>query len=440
MKFLFASALFLAGTMMPATALPAIEHWTTHNGARVYFIPVAQIPMLDVRLMLDAGNLRDNKLPATSDLTATLLQAGTKQLSEQQIAQQLEDIGANLSVSVSADATRISLRTLSETSYRQQALSLLTQILKEPRFPQAALDRERKRLLIALDAQQEDPASLADEAFNARLYPDHPLGTTRDQIKTALAHISPQTLAAFHAQYYQASSLVIALTGDIDHDTAKLIAEQISSSLPSGTPLATPPAIPHSLTAQSAPQHIHFQGPQSQILIGSQGVARLDPDYYRLMLANHVLGGSSLNSLFSKEIREKRGLTYGISSFFDAGLLAGPFQISLTVENQKVEEALTVTHATLKQFIEQGPSDQELDAAKANLINGFALRADSNAKIANILAAIGYYQLPLDYFDTYAQTISALSRTEVHEAFKRHVNPEKLTTVVVGEQIKTNTP
>jgi zinc protease len=160
---------------------------------------------------------------------------------------------------------------------------------------------------------------------------------------------------------------------------------------------------------------------------------RGDPDYLPLYLGNHILGGSGLVSRISDEIREKRGLSYSANSYFSPMAVEGPYLLSLQTKNDSTEEALTVLHATLAQFIAEGPTEAELIAAKKNITGGFALNIDSNKDILGYIAMIGFYALPLDYLDTFIDQINAVSVAQIHDAFKRRIHPDKMVLITVGE-------
>jgi zinc protease len=166
--------------------------------------------------------------------------------------------------------------------------------------------------------------------------------------------------------------------------------------------------------------------------MGQPGISRDDPDYFPLYVGNHILGGSGLVSMLSDELREKRGLTYGVYSYFRPMQQLGPYQMALQTRNEKALEALTVLRDTVKNFVETGPSEAQLTAAKQNITGGFALRVDSNSKIADYLAMIGFYDLPLDYLDNFNDKVNAVTVAEIKDAFERRVNADKMLTVLVG--------
>ncbi|MCG8098279.1 MAG: insulinase family protein, partial [Candidatus Thiodiazotropha taylori] len=179
-------------------------------------------------------------------------------------------------------------------------------------------------------------------------------------------------------------------------------------------------------------KQIPFPSTQSHLYLGQPGLKRGDPDYFPLYVGNHILGGSGLVSLLSEEVREKRGLSYSVYSFFIPMRQLGLFQVGLQTKNEQADEALKVVKDTLQRYITEGPTDEELKAAKQNITGGFPLRIASNGKIVEYLAVIGFYDLPLDYLDRFVERIEAVSKEQIRDAFKRRVDSERLVRVQVG--------
>jgi zinc protease len=196
-------------------------------------------------------------------------------------------------------------------------------------------------------------------------------------------------------------------------------------------PIATPPA---AADAAAHTVRIDYPTTQTHVLIGQPGISRDDPDYFPLYVGNHVLGGSGLVSRISEEIREKRGLSYSAYSYFTPMRQRGPFTIGLQTRNDQVEQALQVARDTLQKFIEEGPTARELEESKQNITGGFPLRLSSNKKIVGMLAMIGFYQLPIDYLDTFTTRVEAVTLEDIRDAFSRRIQPGNMVTVLVGSQ------
>ena len=195
------------------------------------------------------------------------------------------------------------------------------------------------------------------------------------------------------------------------------------------TALLLPDVVP---LTKASENRITHPATQSHILMGAPGIRRDDPDYFPLFVGNYILGGGGFVSRFTEEVRSKRGLAYSVYSTFSPMRYEGPFQIGLQTKKDQAGEALEVVRVTLKDFIANGPTEKELQAAKQNIVGGFPLRVDSNKKIHDYLALIGFYNLPLDYLNEFPRKVQAVTVEDVRTAFRKRVNPDALVTVVVG--------
>lgn len=414
-----------------ASASPQIQTWTTPNGARVYFVPSPELPMVDVRVVFDAGSARDGNQGGVSQITNSLLDQGAGGLNADQIAERVDTLGAQLSTSAYRDMAIVSLRSLTEPKLLDPALGIMADVIAKPSFPQDAFGRVQKRMLVALRAEKESPSAIAGKAFFAEVYGEHPYASPSLGTEESVTALTRNDAVAFHRRYYAAKNAVIAMTGAVDREQAEKIAERIVAALPSGE--AAPELPPASMPKQAKTVHIQYPSAQTHILMGQPGITRDDPDYFPLYVGNHILGGSGLVSRMAVEVREKRGLAYSAYSYFSPMHVAGPFTAGLETRNEKADEAMKVMRDTLKDFITAGPTQDELAAAKKNITGGFALRLDSNGKIVENLASIGFYRLPLDYLDTFNKKVDAVTVAQVREAFQRRIHPEDMVTVMVGD-------
>jgi len=425
--------LWLCALLLPITAAvagPVIQQWETGNGARVYFVPAPQLPMVDIRVVFDAGSARDGDKPGLAMMTNSLLAKGTAGLDEEKISELFEGLGAVYSSSALRDMGMVGLRSLSDTNYLDPALDTLATILSQPGFPDKVFQRERKRMIIGLRAEQQSPGSIASKAFFRAMYGDHPYSSPGTGTVASLEALQRDELEEFYQHYYVAANSVVAIVGDLSRDEAESIADKLMAKLPSGK---AAPALPE-VKPLPAPINKTIPHPSSQthILVGQPGMTRTDPDYIKLYVGNHILGGSGFGSRIMAEIREKRGLAYSAYSFFMPMRRKGPFQIGLQTRNDKSGEANQVLQDTLQAFIKQGPTAKELDASKKNITGGFPLRIDSNKDILEYIAMIGFYSLPLDYLDTFNKRVEEVTTEDIHDAFKRRINPQNMATIMVG--------
>ncbi|MHB1099953.1 MAG: M16 family metallopeptidase, partial [Burkholderiales bacterium] len=203
-----------------------------------------------------------------------------------------------------------------------------------------------------------------------------------------------------------------------------------SGGLPSGKPIPSLPEV--KLPASAETKMIPYPSSQSHILIGYPGVTRDDPDYFPLLVGNYVLGGGGFESRLLNEVREKRGLAYSVYSYFYPLERKGPFEVGLQTRKDQTREALAIVRKTLGDYIAKGPTPKEIIAAKENLVGGFPLRIDSNRKIVDYLAMIGFYHLPLTYLDDFTKNVDEVTAVQIRDAFSRRINPANMVTVVVG--------
>jgi len=415
-------------------AAAKIDHWRTPEGARVYYVQTEGLPMADIQVIFDAGSARDGQQFGLSSLTAGLLDTGAGDWNADQIAERFESVGAVFGAGGTVDSASVSLRTLTDKSLFDKALETMQTILAKPSFAPADFEREKNRTLAGLKQQQESPGDIASIAFYQALYGNHPYGHPDEGTTATVSTITQADVSRFYKQYYVAANAIVVIVGDLSKPQAEETAKKLLSGLPKGQ---SPAALPEvALPEKGATQHIEFPSTQTHVLVGLPGIARKDPDYFDLYVGNHILGGSGLVSKLFSEVREKRGLAYGASSAFIPMLKTGPFLTSLQTRNDQTGQALEVLKKTLNDYISTGPSESELTAAKKNIIGGFAMRFDNNKKLASYVGMIAFYDMPLDYLDTFQEKIEKISVASITAAFKRHVNPALLQTITVGNSAK----
>ncbi len=429
-KFWLAVSLLLTTAMVSAS--PDIQRWQTDNGTRVLYVEAEELPMIDLRLVFDAGAARDGDLPGTALMTISMLEEGAAGMSADDIASGFADVGARFSTDSKRDMAVVSLRTLTDPVAQKPAVDLLTKLISEPDFPEEAFSRLKNQLKTRLQSEKQSPGSVAQRAFYKNLYGDHPYANMPTGTDASVDEIDTKILKDFYEQYFVAENATLVIVGDVDKKQAQQLANQVTGNLPAGNKAQTLPEVPPLKTAQE--KVIDHPSTQTHLLVGQPGMTRHDPDYFPLYVGNHILGGSGLVSIINDEIREKRGLSYSAYSTFVPMQKKGPFLMSLQTRNEQAGEALSVLKQTLSEFIENGPSKTQLGDAKKNITGGFALRIDSNQDIADYLAMMGFYELPLDYLQTFKDKVNAVTVDEIKDAFERRINENSLLTVRVGGQ------
>lgn len=426
MKTLIAVGLLLSAQISLAGV--KIEHWTAATGARVYFVETRALPIIDVQVDFVAGAAQDPAgKPGVAQLTRGLMDLGAGDMDESDVAMKLADLGARLGGGAETDRASVSLRTLADPDKRAAAFEIMRAVIASPRFPEAVFERERARTLAALRESLTRPESIASRVFWAALYGDHPYG--RQPTVESLSAIELADLREFHAANYVARSAAVTIVGALSRAEAEALALRLTEALPAGTRAA---AMPPAALPKAAEVRLPHPAAQAHIHIGVPALKRGDPDFYALIVGNYSLGGGGFVSRLMKEVRDKRGFAYSVYSYFSPMKEAGPFQIGLQTKRAQANDALKVARDVLQQFLAEGPSETELAAAKANIVGSFPLRLDSNRKILDNVAAIGFYNMPLNYLDTYAENVQKVTAADIRAAFARHVQPANLVTVVVA--------
>ena len=415
----------------PARATPPIEHWQTAAGTRVYFIETHDLPMLDVSVDFPAGSVFDTaEKSGLAALTQRLLRLGAAGLTEDEIARRVADTGAQLNGRFDSDRGGMALRTLTSADELKQALDVLGRVLQAPVFPDAVLAREKARVIATLRDQDTKPEAILNKAFSALIYGRHPYALRAAGEPDSVARLTRDDVLAFYRSHYAADQAVISIIGDVSRAQAQALAAALTASLPRAGRAAVFPEVEDIKRAET--RAIAHPALQSHVLVGAPGIRRGDPDYFPLYVGNYILGGGGFVSRIVDEVRSKRGLAYSAYSYFEPLKVRGPFVIGLQTRRDQAAAALEVVRSTVREFLAQGPTEQELTAAKQNIVGGFPLRIDSNRKLLDYLRVIGFYELPLTYLDDFSANVEKVTVADIRRAFAQHVDAAHLETVVVG--------
>ena len=423
-----------------AFATIPVQHWTQPSGAKVYLVESPAIAMVDVQIDFDAGSRRDPPGQAgLASLTATMLEKGVRAsdgssgLDENALGEAWADLGAQFGAGASSDRMSFSLRSLTEPLLLNQAVTLAARQIAEPSFPDAVWQRERQRLQATLKESYTRPASVIGRAYSQAVYGSHPYGY--EMTEATLASISVADFQTTHSAGVVACRARISMVGAVTRADADAIVARLLSRLPQLACASLPPllAVPEVAPLEASKEtSIPFDSAQAHVLIGQPGFKRSDPDYFPLVVGNYILGGGGFVSRLTTEVREKRGLTYGVSSSFSPGLHAGSFTVGLQTRPDQTAQAVQIARQVVNDFVASGPSEAELQAAKDNLIGGFALRIDSNRKLLGNLSGIAWNNLPLDYLDTWTQQVEKVTAASIKAAFGRKLKTDKMATVILG--------
>lgn len=367
--------------------------------------------------------------PGVASLMASLMDQGAGARNEQQVAETLADIGATLSVGAGLDSATVSLRTLSDPERRNIAFALMADVMARPTFERAIFKRDQARSVAALKEALTKPQVLAQRAYMSALYPDHPYG--RLVTPGSLESIAHGDITTFWRTHVTPGRASIAIVGDLTRAEAEALANQLLANLPpdqAGVSKRLP--VPADTVAKVV--RVDHPASQSHLLVGMPAVSRDDPEQIALQVGNYTLGGGGFVSLLTKSVREERGYAYSVYSYFQPQLVPGPFTIGLETKRTQADDALKVVDQVVSDYLKRGPTALQLKAAQDNIAGGFALRIDSNSKLAANLGVMAFYGLPTDWLDQYPARVRALTPEGVREAFRKHVSPDRLVTVRVA--------
>ncbi|MBA1202327.1 insulinase family protein [Pseudomonas capeferrum] len=409
-----------------------IQSWNTAEGARVLFVEARELPMFDLRVTFAAGSSQDGDTPGLATLTNAMLNEGVAGKDVTAIAQGFEGLGADFGNGSYRDMAVATLRSLSAADKREPALKLFAEVVGRPTFPEDALKRIKNQVLAGFEYEKQNPGKLAGKALFANLYGNHPYAHPSDGTAQSIAPISLEQLRAFHARAYTAGNAVIALVGDLSRDEAQAVAAQVSAALPKGPALSKPqqPEAP-----KPGITHIDFPSKQTHLMLAELGIDRNDPDWPALSMGNQILGGGAFGTRLMTEVREKRGLTYGVYSAFSPMQVRGPFMINLQTRAELSEGTLKLVQDILADYLKTGPTQQELDDAKRELAGSFPLSNASNSSIVGQLGAIGFYDLPLTWLEDFMQQSQSLTVDQVKAALNKHLAADKLVIVTAGPKV-----
>ncbi len=415
-----------------------IQQWTQASGVKVYLVESHVIPMVDVQLDFDAGSRRDPPDKAgLASVTAGMASRGIAAagaagaLDENALSEAWADLGASFGSSATGDRMAFALRSLTYPDLLSKAVQLAARQLAHPEFALDIWRRQRDQIGAALKESRTRPASVAARAFNAAVFASHPYGY--EMTETTLAGIEVADMKALYARLIAPCRAKVSVVGAVTRAQADALVSELFSRLDKGAPCAALPVVAEVATLARAEElQIAFDSAQAHVMIGQPGFKRDDPDFFPLTVGNYILGGGGFVSRLYEEVRQKRGLSYSVYSYFSPALHAGAFAIGLQTRPDQAAQAVAVSREVLAQFVRDGPTEVELDAAKANLIGGFALRIDSNRKLLDNLSSIAWNNLALDYLDTWTQQVQRVTAADIQQAFARKLQPQRMVTVVVG--------
>ncbi|SDY79965.1 zinc protease [Jannaschia faecimaris] len=414
---------------MPALAAVEIKEITTPGGIEVWLVEEHSIPFTAIELQFEGGANEDKpEARGATYLMTGLLEEGAGDMDARAFAEAEETLAARTSFNAANDSVTIGLSFLTEN--RDASIDLMRAALTNPRFDADAVERVREQVLAGLAGDARDPNEIAARTFSAMSFPSHPYGSAMKGTPETVAALSIADLREAHARALTRDRVKVGVTGDITAEELAPLLDRLLGDLPESD-AADVPAI--TTVLGGGVTVVDFPSPQSVVLFGQEGIAFEDPDYFAAFILNHILGGSGFQSRLMTEVREKRGLTYGIGTYLaprdKAEQLLGQFSSS----NDKAAEAIEIVRDEWARISSEGVTAEELDAAKTYLTGAYPLRFDGNSRIAGILTGMQSIGLPVDYIPTRNDRIEAVTLDDISRVAARLLDPAKLHFVVVGQ-------
>jgi zinc protease len=433
LRSILAGCLMFAGAAAarPAHALE-IKRMTLSNGATLLVSEDHQLPMVTVAIALDAGSRHDPAGKAgLAALTARCVNQGTQELSATAFDEKVDFMGSSLFVDADHDYATAGFTAL--TKYEKETLGLLAGILSSPGLRDADIERKRAEQVAGIKAAEEEPGYIGGVTFAKSLFGDTPYGHPTAGTSDSVSKLSSDDVRNFYRDYYRLGSAVIAVAGDVDAGEIKALLEK-SLPGPGGVvgeqPQPAIPARPAGLDIKLIDRNVQ----QANVMLGFIGIARSNPDYYKIQVMNYILGGGVFASRLMKTVRSKAGLAYHVSSIFDARKFPGPFAVVLQTKNQSANEAIKMVLQQMRQIQESPVSDAELDNARKFLVGSFPLKIDRQEQIAGFMLEVELFGLGLDYAERYPKLIESVTKQDVLEVARKYLHPDDALLVVVANQ------
>jgi len=405
------------------------------NGLILLHSERKNIPVVKVSMIVKASPMDEPAERAgLANLTAELLNEGTKKRTSEEISREIEFLGASVGASANEDFTKLGLSVLKKDL--DKGFDIFSDILLNPVFPEREIARVKKILKDALKQQEEDPSFLAEKAFREAVYNGHPYGRLVTGTPETIDAITREDLVKFHSAYFVPGNAMLSVVGDItEGELAALLDKHLK--IWTAEPVPERKIKEPEKGGKKEVVLIDKELTQASIICGSLGIRRDDPDYYAVSVMNYILGGGGFASRLMGEIRDKMGLAYDVHSFFTTNKEEGVFQAGVQTKNESAPKAIETIRAEIEKMTAKPVGADELSDAKAYLTGSFPRRLDTMSKIAELLAAIEFYGLGLDYIEKYPDYINAVTGEDVLRVAKKYLPAEDYILVVVGKQSRT---
>ena len=401
------------------------------NGMVLLHADRKALPIVKVVLAIKAGSIAESADKAgLANLTADLLNEGTTKRSSKEISDAIEFVGGSLSTSGGSDYMTVTLSVLKKDV--GLGFDLLSDIVLNPVFSEDEIRRKKAVIKNSIIQQKEEPGTVASKAFMKAVFGEkHPYGRPAEGLEDSLDSITRQDVVDFHGTYYAPNNAIMSVVGDIDKAELKsLIGRYFNGWHKREVPQRRPAAA----KSGEGPKVVKISKDitQANVILGGPGIERENPDYYAVSVMNYILGGGGFASRLMDNIRDNKGLSYDVHSFFSANKYAGSFQVGLQTKSRSANTAIDEILKEMERIRTTPVTDKELADAKSYLAGSFPLRIDSNSKIAGFLVAVEYYNLGLSFIDDYKKFIEAVTKDDVLRVAKKYLDTKNYVLVVVG--------
>lgn len=401
------------------------------NGLKIIYIRDTSLPRVSMTLLLRTGARQEASDKAgLGALTSYLLEQGTQSLDALKAADAMGQIASTLDIAPGADTTRIYADALNISS--EALLNLFADFVMNPAFKDAEIQRMRSQILASLQKKVDNPSAYIDSQADLFLYGNHPYGRDVNGTVEGLKSLTKQDVIKHYLTFFRPNNASLAVVGNFNDEFEKSVQDSFSKWTKRTIPdvkAEAPPAIDSLQVKLIVKKGLQ----QSQIRIMSLGIARENPDYLRLRLANEILGGGFASRL-NQKVRDDQGLTYSIYSGFDSRKERGSFEISTFTKNETAGKTLEEAMAVLTDYVSQGPTEKEIAAGKSQLIGQFPRAIETADSLAYNILALDFYGISVDYLTDFNKNVSAIKVKDAHEAMKRAIDPGKLKIVIYGDE------
>ncbi len=420
---------------MPTATALRINRYEVGNGLTLLHSPAESNPSVVVRVLLRAGASRERRDDqGLAHLTGRMLRQGSQNIVKSDLAEELDSMGAGLSVDVGYALVAGSIKCLADDFGR--AAEILGEVLRRPTFPAEELERVRGQVLTDLREQEDNTRVVAEKLWREMAYPaDHRYARLTTGTLQSIGGFTRDDLVAFHARWYGPNQATLVVVGDVPVDAAREMAARVFGDWEPADPEPVGRSLPASDAPAAQEQARAMPGKtQADVVMGVPALNRTSPDYYALAFANHILGRLYFMGRFGEKVRDEQGLAYYAYSELHGGLGSGPWLVRAGVNPERLDRALESIRTELKRFLADGPTEAEQADGVTSLVGSLPRQLETNEGVAAVVGEIELYDLGLDYLDRYPGIIRDLTREQVTEAARRWLRPEALVTAIAGPE------